>query len=260
MPNCTLNCLGVGDGFPNPDRNHSAFLYRFPRAAVLLDCGEPVCQSYKRAGFSFDLIDGLVLSHLHSDHVGGFFMLIQGFWLERRRKPLPVYLPAGAVEPMREMLQATMLFDDLLPFKLELRPLQPGKPVSFGRTQITPFATTHLERLRTRFQGKVRHHFEAYCFLLEHCKRRIGHSADLGRPEDLEPLLAQPLDLLVCELAHFAPAELFAFLRNRNIGKVLFMHVGRQYWRNLGPTKRLAAKMLKGIPHRFARDGEKIQF
>ena len=31
--------------------------------------------SYKASGLSYDLIDAIFLSHLHSDHVGGFFML-----------------------------------------------------------------------------------------------------------------------------------------------------------------------------------------
>ena len=39
-----------------------------------------------------------VAAPLHADHIGGFFMLMQALWLERRRKPLPVYLPpAGMV-------------------------------------------------------------------------------------------------------------------------------------------------------------------
>ena len=36
------------------------------------------------------------------------------------------------------------------------------------------------------------------------------------------------------------------------------MHVGRPYWENLPKTRRLAKKMLPGIPIVFARDGQEI--
>ena len=121
MRRFTLKCLGVGDGWPCPDRNHSAFLYRFDNEAVLIDCGEPVAGSYKASKLNYNLIDAIFLSHLHSDHSGGFFMLMQGFWLERRRKALPVYLPPTGIQPLRAWLNAALMFDRLLPFKLRLR-------------------------------------------------------------------------------------------------------------------------------------------
>jgi hypothetical protein len=73
-------------------------------------------------------------------------------------------------------------------------------------------------------------------------------------------LLTQPLDLLVCELAHFSPVEIFSYLQGRAIKRVVFVHVARELWANLGPTRRLAAKMLRDIPHTFARDLQEITF
>ena len=92
------------------------------------------------------------------------------------------------------------------------------------------------------------------------CRRRVGHSSDLGRPEDLEPLLEKPLDLLVCEIAHFSPEQIFGYLKGRDIKRVVFVHLARPYWENLTRTRRLAAKMLPELPHTFARDFEEISF
>jgi hypothetical protein len=100
--------------------------------------------------------------------------------------------------------------------------------------------------------------FSAFCFLLQSSGLRIGHSGDLGRPEDLEPLLQRPLDLLVCELAHFQPQDLFLYLRGRAIKRIVFVHLARAYWEDLGKTRRLAAKMLPEIPQTFAHDGTVI--
>jgi ribonuclease BN (tRNA processing enzyme) len=256
----SLTCFGVGDGMPCADRNHASFLYQFGKTSILLDCGEPVDRSLKASALNYDAIDGIVISHLHSDHIGGLFMLMQGFWLEGRRKDLPLYLPGGAIKPLRGMLDAAMLFDELVGFRLKLAALKPATSCTVGGVRLTPFPTTHLHGLRRRFQKKYRTDFSSYCFLIESGRTRVGHSADLGRPDDLEPLLAKPLDLLICELAHYSPEEIFSYLRGRKIKRVVFVHLGGRYWENLGRTRRLAAKMLPDIPHTFAKDGQVIAF
>ena len=88
MPMAKLTCFGVGDGWPCADRGHSSFLYELGQTTWLVDCGEPLSRSYKLSGRSYDQIDRILVSHLHCDHIGGFFMFMQGLWLERRRKAL----------------------------------------------------------------------------------------------------------------------------------------------------------------------------
>jgi ribonuclease BN (tRNA processing enzyme) len=260
MRKSSLTCFGVGDGWSCADRNHASFLYRFGRTSILIDCGEPIDRSLTAAGIDCNSIDGIFLSHLHSDHVGGLFMLMQGLWLQGRKRDLPIHLPAGAIKPMRAMFNATFLFDDLLPFKRRLVPLKREKAVSLGDVRVTPFPTSHLQGLQRRFKAKHRVDFSAFCFLIETGQQRIGHSADLGKPEDLEPLFAKRLDLLVCELSHLRPEQMFAYLNGRNIGKVVFVHLSDSQWKNIPKLRQLAKRMFPEIPCGFACDGDVIQF
>src|SRR5437016_4087591 len=154
MSKFSVTCFGTGDGWPCADRNHAAFLYRVGKACILIDCGEAIDRSYKATGLSYDLLDAIFISHLHSDHFGGFFMLMQGMWLEGRRKPLPVYLPKGAIKPMRRMLESAFLFEEALPFKLELLPIREGLPIGIQDALVTPFRTSHLDSTKARFQQK----------------------------------------------------------------------------------------------------------
>src|SRR5689334_13069331 len=186
MP-CTVTCFGTGDGLPCADRNHASFLYRFGQTRILIDCGEPLDRHYKASGLSYDAVDSIFISHLHSDHIGGFFMFMQGLWLEKRRKELAVYMPGRAIAPLREMLKTVLIFDELLQFRLRLLPLRERGSVVLGnsssRVRVTPFRTSHLNGLRARFEKKYSSAFSSYCFLLETSDRRVGHSSDLGKPE-----------------------------------------------------------------------------
>ena len=212
------------------------------------------------SGASYDAIDRIFLSHLNFDHIGGLFILLQGFWLEERKKELPIYLPHEGIAPIRQMLEAGYLFDELLPFRLSFTALAAAEPLEAGGVRVTPFANTHLDSLRARFQTKHPQAFEAFSFLIEHNGVRVAHSADIGAPTDLAPLLEKPLDLLVCELAHFEAENLFDYLRGRSIKQIVFIHLARRHWENLEATRRLAEARLDGIPHSFAQPGEGLSF
>ncbi len=260
MGKFSLTCFGVGDGWPCAGRNHSAFLYRLGRTSLLVDCGDGFSRPFKATGLSYDTIDRIVISHLHADHFAGLFMLMQGCWLEGRKKDLSVHLPADGVKPLGQMLNAAMLFPELLKFRLHLHALSAGRAVREGGVRVTPFPTSHLDRLKKSFHKKHPLRFDAYCFLIESGKLRIGHSGDIGSPEDLEPLLQRPLDLLVCELAHFRAETLFRYLAGRDVKRVVFVHLGRHYWENLKATRVLAAKMLPDVRFSFASDGQEFGF
>ena len=255
MKRFSVTCLGVGDGWSCADRRHASFLYRFGKTTLLVDCGEPVDGALQAAGHHPDAIDSILISHLHADHIGGFFMLMQGFWLEGRKKELPVRMPGGAIKPLCEMLRTVFVFDELLNFRSKFLPLKSGKPFAVRDVQVTAFPTSHLEGFKAKFHKKYRMDFNAFCFLLQSGGLRIGHSGDLGKPADLDPLLERPLDLLICELAHFPPEEMFFYLRGRQVKRVVFMHLARAYWEDFSKTKKLAAQMLPDIPHSFAHDG-----
>lgn len=186
-------------------------------------------------------------------------MFMQGLWLEKRQKDLPIYLPEDGIKPMRELLNAGMIFEELLAFTPQYTPLHVGKSFKVKDVKVTPFPTTHLESLRKSFQRKYPLEFAAYSFLLETAKLRIAHSADIGAPKDLDPLLEKPVDLLVCELAHFEPKDLFRYLKGRDIGRIVFMHVARQYREEQTAINKLASRYLGEIPFTFATDGMRVE-
>jgi ribonuclease Z len=260
MSTCSIKFLGTSDGLPSAERNHASILLDLGERTYLFDCGEPVSRTLKRNGISYEAIDRLFISHLHADHCGGFLMLMQSCWLEGRQKHLPVHMPAEGIQTFHKLLQTTYLFDGLLPFKLTMESLKAKRPIRDGNIAITPHPTTHLQRLKHDFGKRYKSGFEAFCF--EICvgqEKRVGYSADVGQPSDLDPLVSKPLDVLVVELAHFTDAELFEYLHHKPIRKIVLTHLGRKYWKNT-EVGRLARRYFGRKQLIIATDGLEVKF
>ncbi len=257
----SLKCLGVGEGKPCGWRHSSAFLYRFGSTRLLVDCGDGTSHALIQAGVGPDDLDALLLSHMHSDHVGGFSMLIQSLWLHGRRRSLLIHAPAQAISALKAWLHATILHDDLIGFGLDWVPLAAGKPFSVGGVEVLPQPSSHLESLQRGFGAVLPDTaFEAFSFQLHDGHRRVAHTADIGRADEVRQLLEPRADLLVTELSHIRLPDLAAAIRGNPPGKAVFVHVASE-WLSAEPS--LASQIqghIGSVPFRIAHDGDEIPF
>ena len=257
----SVTCFGVGEGWPCPDRNHASFLFRFGETRILVDAGDGLSSTFKAIGPGYDVVDRVFLSHMHSDHVGGFSLFVQGLWLEKRRRPLPVHMPGAGIPPLKAWLNATILFDELVGFPIYWEPLAASVKVREAAVTVTPFPTTHLESLRRAFQKNHKATcFDTFAFVFEGLGKRVAHTSDIGHVDDLDSLLSHHLDLLVCELSHVEAEDLFAKLKGKDVDRVVFTHVERQLWADQPALTRLAKSKLGGMPFVIGHDGDEIPF
>jgi ribonuclease BN (tRNA processing enzyme) len=254
----SLTCFGVADGAACADRKHASFLYQLGQTPLLIDCGEPISASYKASGLGADLVEHILLSHLHFDHLGGFFMLLQGWWLDGRSKALTVHLPTWGLEPISLLLESCLFLAEQGIFQTDFVPWVGAETAMMGDVRVTAYPTTHMAYLRAALPRTPAAATESFSFLMETDERRIVHSADLGKPDDLGILLDQPLDLLVCELAHFEPVDLFRFLTGRAIKRLALVHIGGKYWPRRDELQALAAQMLPDVQVLIPNDGDVI--
>jgi ribonuclease BN (tRNA processing enzyme) len=203
----------------------------------------------------------VVISHTHSDHVGGFPMLLQSMWQERRRRPLSVWMPGHAIRPVRHWLDACYLFEPLLGFPVKWVAFDKQPALRCGSVQLRAFRTTHLDGLRKQFgASRPAIRFDAFSLLATGGGKRLAYSADVGTLQDLQPLCAKPLDLLVVELAHVQPRALFEFLRPKDVRRVAVTHMGRVVRAHLAEVRALARKELGPRKTQFVTDGEVVRF
>jgi ribonuclease Z len=91
----TVTLLGTGTPDPRADRFGAAVLVSAGGEHLLFDCGRGVVIRLKQTGVALDDVDGVFLTHLHSDHVIGIPDLWLTGWLLGRKQPLRIWGPSG---------------------------------------------------------------------------------------------------------------------------------------------------------------------
>ena len=158
-----VTLLGTGTPFPNAERFGSAILVEVAGKKLLFDCGPGVVIRLtqvrhgesvpRRTGVSPKEIDGLFLTHLHSDHVVGIPDLWLSGWFLGRSKPLRIWGPQGTSSMAKHLAQA-FAFDirirqaapDPLPAKgaeINAKEVTQGEIYNDGSTRISAFLVDH---------------------------------------------------------------------------------------------------------------------
>jgi len=148
-----VTLLGTGTPFPNAERFGSAILVEVADKKLLFDCGRGVVIRLTQAGATPKEIDGLFLTHLHSDHIVG----IPDFWLTGwflgRNKPLPIWGPQGTSNMAKHLVQA-FAFDihiresapDPVPGKgveIDAKEIEQGEIYNDGSARVSAFLVDH---------------------------------------------------------------------------------------------------------------------
>jgi len=112
-----IHFLGTGAGnFRGSRRQPSSALLD----GLLLDCGAGATGKLHDIG-RFDSVDAVLVSHLHSDHLGGLFDFFLHTLVTRRKRPLVVFSPpglGGVLQAMFDVKGTVFSPSDLYDFRL----------------------------------------------------------------------------------------------------------------------------------------------
>ncbi|MCV7091344.1 ribonuclease Z [Mycobacterium interjectum] len=104
-----ITLLGTGSPIPDPNRAGPSTLVRAGGQVLLVDCGRGVLQRAAAVGVGAAGLSALLLTHLHSDHIGDLGDLLITRWITTFAPdpaPLPIIGPPGTAETVEATLQA----------------------------------------------------------------------------------------------------------------------------------------------------------
>lgn len=99
----TLHLLGTGAALSDSSRTTTMLAVEGPSSLYLIDCGGDAAHRALNSGLDLARVDGLIVTHEHADHVGGFPLLMERLWLAGHTEPFPVYGNSAALRQIERL-------------------------------------------------------------------------------------------------------------------------------------------------------------
>jgi len=225
MSKCRITILGSSSGKPSPSRFCSSIFFQTEKLNFLLDCGEGTSFSLLRNKIDPELIDSIFISHSHSDHLAGLFLLIQMMHNLIRRNLLNVYLPEETFSGVRSFLDTCYLFPDKLSMELKLHHIKPNFIFEDNGIVIKAFPNRHLVVNQNWIEElKVPNQMQSFCFTLSISGKKIVYSGDIESSDDLIDII-EDADLLITECFHPKLEKLIHFILEKKVKSTVFTHI-----------------------------------
>ncbi len=180
-----VTVLGKSPSWQDAGGACSGYLVQSEDTTVLMDCGNGVFAKMRERIDYVDL-DGIVISHLHADHILELVPYASGqrYGPRKRASPPRLIAPPGAPEAFAGMSEATRMTAEHIELAFDVSIYDPSDTVALGE-------------LRVRFQP-VPHFIPTNAVELAGDGARLTYSADCG-PNDELCAFAAGTDLLLIE-------------------------------------------------------------
>lgn len=135
-----VSLLGTGGMMPLPYRWLTSMLIRVNGKCILTDCGEGTQIALKKAGWSANPIDIILITHFHADHISGLPGLLLSIGNSERTEPLLIIGPRG----LSKVVASLRIIAPELPFAVDCFELsETEQTIEFDEFRIEAFRVNH---------------------------------------------------------------------------------------------------------------------
>lgn len=205
-----ITFVGTSHGVPEPNRKCSCIMLETGGNIYFIDMGTNPIDALRTRGISVDRVRGVFVTHMHGDHTNGLLPFVDLLTWFFRSADLVVCLPvpeAGTI--IRSWLDMTL---NTTQKEIRYRQTLPGTVFDDGTIRVTAVATQHCEK--------------SFAYLVEAEGKTVLFTGDLKNPgiDFPAPAMERPLDLVVCESAHFQATDYLPVFEKCQIQKVCVTH------------------------------------
>lgn len=145
-----LTVIGSADAFNSAGRGNSCYVLESARTGkVMIDFGPTALLGLRRQGIPPNELVGVVFTHLHGDHIGGFpLLVIDALYNSRRQTELAVLGPTLTRQMLDGLMRVT--YGDLKDavekgLMLAIDEFVPGEERDFHGYRVRAFAAEHMQ-------------------------------------------------------------------------------------------------------------------
>ncbi len=239
-----IKALGTGSAFARPPLyNASLLIETKAQKRFLVDCGNSVPLGLDKAGLGPKDLDGILITHIHLDHIGGLEEIaFKNMYMLGGHKT-PLIAPKAVIEGLKKRLMPALWRDHTGRLTLEdyfqVKAVDPDKSYKLGDFSYTFIPVKHVLA------------FPSYAIYFKTPRRRTFFSADAMFDAELITRMAKISDVIIYDTQLFTGGvhcslEELQTLPKEIKKKILCHHYGNNY------------KQFKPAPMKWLKQGQVI--
>lgn len=209
-----IKFLGTSHGAPTPGRHCQSVLIETEQGDYLFDAGAPVMDVFADEGYDAARLKAVFISHCHPEHFFGLtHMIDMAYWCYGKMR-YSVYMPEQrGIDGLRDFCGAFHPLTD----RVTYAQIREGLFFDDGNIKVTAVHSDHMIASTNICFG----------FLIEGDGKRVYITGDLHPSLEDFPvkLLADSVDVLVTECAHFTAEALMEKLQQVRAKENMVVHV-----------------------------------
>ncbi|HOR30519.1 MAG TPA: ribonuclease Z, partial [Candidatus Syntrophosphaera thermopropionivorans] len=211
--------LGTGSGMPELGKNQSSLYVNVNGKHLLFDCGEGVSQQLLKHHLDNNVLDAIFISHYHPDHISGLFMLLQMLKIQKREKPLQLFLPERPAA-LVETLQFLYTFIQKFTFPLHILDCEESE---LYYEEVNVALTDHLLEYEDLVnESKLPNLLHSYAFRISGPEGSLAYTSDINKVESVQFLIRNCHTVIID--AQHPEADQIIRLQYSDIKRVLLTH------------------------------------
>jgi ribonuclease Z len=159
-----ITFLGTSGSTPTRERSLPSVAIEREGSIFLFDCGEGTQMRLIQDSVNMSKIDAVFITHIHGDHVIGIAGLMRTLALNKRTRPLRIYIPEGYEKGVKELIG----FDRaVMGYEIIINGIKGGKVFSGEGFSVSAFRLKHSVKCygyALREEDRIR-------FVKERCKK-----------------------------------------------------------------------------------------